>query len=254
MLERFAHSSGLVAYRSPRLDDCGVPHVFTTRVGGAGRELCVSEIAADDRAALFELAGFAAEAAIHSTRQVHGDVVHRASESGAAGEVRADAVVSANPAQVAMVYAADCVPVVIAAPGGATVAAIHAGWRGLVAGVIERAVTAAGARGGVAAVGPCLSGPRCEMGPEVLEQFRALGFDGAILPAPDLPAGRARLDVRAVARAQLLAAGIEAVDVSDRCTWGNAEEFPSHRRDVTHGGRGRTARLGALIAPAAPGA
>jgi YfiH family protein len=157
------------------------------------------------------------------------------------------------------VHVADCVPVLVARADGRLVAAVHAGWRGLVAGVIPRTLERLAAAGAdlpgcplVAAIGPCLSRERFEVGPEVAE-----AFEGAEL-APSVSRARAgvraRVDLRHAALLQLRAGGVERIDVSDRCTYEDAAELWSHRRDVTHGARARTGRLGAFIAGSQPSA
>src|SRR4051794_29413281 len=91
--------------------------------------------------------------------------------------VKADALVGDDPGRVLSVRVADCVPVLLAAADGRVVAAVHAGWRGVVAGVVGAAVREvagpAGAGAAVrAAVGPCIGGEAFEVGPEVLAEFR----------------------------------------------------------------------------------
>jgi YfiH family protein len=186
--------------------------------------------------------------------QVHGadvcDVFRdRPFESGR----KADALVGDDPRRVLAVRVADCVPVLVATDDGRTVAAIHAGWRGVVANVVTTAVDAVRRRRPdvapariVAAIGPCIGYDAFEVGPEVLDAFgRAFG--------PDAPArrrgtddGKGYADLREGVRRQLVSVGVspERIDVTDRCTVREADEFFSHRRDD-----GVTGRLAALIAP-----
>jgi len=174
---------------------------------------------------------------------VHGAVVHELDD--AARGLDGDAWTSARADRLALVYTADCVPVLVASRDGKRVAAIHAGWRGLVAGVIPAALARLGAEPAAAAIGPCLSLASCEMGPEVAEQFERAGLGAAIHAQPG---GRPHIDLRAAARLQLERGGCARVDISDRCTYVHAEELPSHRREVTHGGAARAGRIGAFIA------
>lgn len=124
-----------------------------------------------------------------------------------------------------MVLTADCLPIALAA--GGAVAMLHAGWRGLAAGIISRGVQAlaqAGAEGPIsAAIGPG-AGPCCyEVSEEVHQRFAGL--------APDARRGE-NLDLKAVARRQLGAAGVVAVHDIGVCTiCGPPELFFSHRRD-----------------------
>lgn len=244
MLQRITHPSGLVAYRSPALAALGVPHVLTTRIGPGGDALDLREPGDEALAALRECAGIARSAALVALRQVHGAAVHEVGEC-ALDEVAGDALTSSRSDRLALVYTADCVPVLVASADGRRVAAIHAGWRGLIAGVIPAALTALGAAPSAAAIGPCLSLESCEMGPEVAAAFRSAGLGGAV---HERPGARPRIDLRAAACEQLGQAGCRSIDVSERCTYLDVREFPSHRRDVTHGGAPRAGRIGALIA------
>ncbi|MCP4804689.1 MAG: peptidoglycan editing factor PgeF [Proteobacteria bacterium] len=148
----------------------------------------------------------------------------------------ADAVVVTKPGVVAAIRVADCVPVLLAAPGG--VAAVHAGWRGTVERIVPIAVQVLCARTRcrpsdvVAAVGPCISVEAYEVGDEVLDRVSALG--------PGLTRGR-HADLKAANALLLRECGVEQVDVLAGCTSGDPAFF-SHRRD-----RGDTGRQAALI-------
>jgi YfiH family protein len=142
----------------------------------------------------------------------------------------ADAIVVRAPHRPAAVLVADCVPIALSGPGVA--AAVHAGWRGLCAGVIEAAVATAGAARGFSAwIGPCI-GPCCyEVGAEVPEQF-ARGHRSA----PDCcerVGGALHFDLRRAAAAVLEACGVAvAGDLDVPCTCCDPRFF-SHRRDGT---------------------
>ena len=164
-------------------------------------------------------------------QQVHGATVAR-THTGAgytAGAVVADALVTTERDLALGVHVADCLPIVVA--GGDGLAVIHAGWRGLAAGVIGAAVRelrASGVRGALEAViGPGAGGCCYETGPEVHELFAAYG------------ASRGRLlDLRAVAAAQLRAAGVQAIDDVGPCTLCAPRGLLfSHRRDGPQTGR-----------------
>ena len=243
MLQRTVHRTGLVGYRSPGLSAVGVPHLFTTRIGlgGAPTDLRESEGLALE--ALRELALAPNNAPLVSMKQVHGARVHELGR--ATGPLEGDAWTSSRSDLLALVYTADCVPVLVASADGARVAAIHAGWRGLVAGVIPAALEQLGARAAVGAIGPCLSLESCEMGPEVAEQFERAGLGAAIAQRVGQ---RPHIDLRVAARIQLERGGCTRIDVSDRCTYLHAGELPSHRREVTHGGAAHAGRIGAFIA------
>jgi len=240
-LRRIEDADGLVSYASPRLAALGVPHLFTTRRGG-GRALDPAD--ATDRERIARAAG-RPEAVLVTVRQVHGAAVLEVGSTRPAAGAEADALVSSRSDLLVGVHVADCVPVLLAREDGRRVAAVHAGWRGIVAGVVPRALETLGDGAHVAAIGPCLSRAHFEVGPEVEEAFRSVGLGAVIETRAD---ARARIDLRAAVRCQLEAAGVRAIDTSDRCTYAHEAEFYSYRRDVTHGGQARTGRLAAVIA------
>lgn len=183
--------------------------------------------------------------------QVHGAQVLVPRGAGLAGT--GDALVTASPDLVLAVGAADCLPVLLWDRHGRAAAVAHAGWRGLVAGVLARTIEALGrvgvAPGDVAvALGPRI-GPCCfVVGPDVAARFPA----ECVRPAPQAGPDRSTVDLAARARRQLLDAGIAAGQVRDRdaCTSCDPGTYFSHRRD---GGRtGRSWGLLALV-PAPPG-
>lgn len=175
-------------------------------------------------------------------RQVHGcGVLVDPSETGA--RVEADALVVRQPGRPAAVLVADCVPVALVGEGVA--AAVHAGWRGLCAGVIEAAVAAAGAPPGAltAWIGPCI-GPCCyEVGPEVPQAFVARRPG-----APDCTrrvGGATHFDLRAAAAWVLGRAGVAVTGSGDGACTACDPRFFSHRRDARGGGT--TGRQGLLV-------
>jgi len=237
-LERQLVDGERAIWVSPTLRALGVPHGFTTRSSWDGGAIDEHLAAGLD---------VPAPTPVASLRQVHGALVHRLGVEPPGPETCGDALVSDRPGHLLLVRTADCVPILLSSSDGRRVAAVHAGWRGLVAGVVPAALEALGEAACLAAVGPCLSLARFEVGPEVARAFASAGLADAV--RADGP-GRPHVDLRLAARLQLERGGATAVDVSDRCTWDDPELF-SHRRDVTHGGRSSTGRLGALIAPRA---
>lgn len=247
MLERFEDPDGFVGYRSPVLTEVGVPHLFTTRRGGVAGELDLAAARPAQLARVVRASRASPEARLVGVRQVHGaDALEIDDEAGELAR-QADALVTERRDRLVAIHVADCVPILLARSDGRRVAAVHAGWRGLVAGVVARALAALGEGEHVAAVGPCLSLARFEVGEEVAERFAALGLSAAIAPRAG---ARPHVDLRGAARLLLERGGVARIDLTDRCTFDHAEEFYSHRRDVTRGGRPRTGRLAALIAPA----
>ena len=140
----------------------------------------------------------------------------------------ADGHLTTTPGVALSVLVADCLPVALVAPG--RVAMLHCGWRPLAAGIVERALEAFD-EPPAAAIGPGIGRCCYEVGTEVLDAFADL--DG-------VARGR-MLDLRAVARRKLAAAGVERIEDVDLCTSCREDLFFSHRRD-----RGTTGRQGGL--------
>jgi YfiH family protein len=173
-------------------------------------------------------------------RQVHGARVVWATAEGELGE--ADAVLTRTPGLRVGVLTADCVPILVAAGGVA--GAIHAGWRGLAAGVVEGALAelarASGGAAPSAAIGPCIGGCCSEVDAPVLDPLRARY--GALLEAATAPSrpGHARLDLAALAQLALARLGVTpaAIGTDARlCTRCDAARFHSFRRDGASAGR-----------------
>jgi len=153
--------------------------------------------------------------------QVHGATVVVVDEPGAHAGAAADAAVTAVPGAVLAVHTADCAGVLLwgTGPGAVAVGAAHAGWRGLLAGVLEATVAELRALGAVEVrwtLGPCISPAAYEFGPAELDPLvERYGPQVASRTAE----GRPALDLRAGVRAALADAGaVEAPDGPDRCT------------------------------------
>ncbi len=173
-------------------------------------------------------------------RQVHGASVVDAAGTGPAPA--ADAALTGKPGVVCAVMSADCLPVLLCDRDGTRVGAVHAGWRGMAAGVIEACVARMGAPEALLAwLGPAI-GPRAyEVGPEVREALVAgLGQAAADAFAPS-PTGRWLADLYALARLRLDRVGVTAVYGGGRCTHSESDTFFSHRRD------GVTGRMASLV-------
>jgi hypothetical protein len=261
---RTAPADGIVYYASPLLESVGVPHAFSTRLGGVSPapfdslNLGISRDSQlkDARENILENYRRLAAAIGCDTRercwvsQVHGaDVREARPGSGFESGACADAIVCDDPRRVISVKYADCVPILLAAPNGRAVAAVHAGWRGVVAGVLPSTISRLSAVAScspadlVAAVGPCIGFDAFEVGPEVLAAFEALF--GPDAPLRRLDSGKGRVNLRESVRLQLVSAGLRAdrIDQTDLCTVANPAEFYSHRRDGVS-----TGRMAALIA------
>lgn len=178
---------------------------------------------------------------------VHGAAVARLSRAnlGQPAPV-ADGVWTDDPDVACAVTAADCLPVLFATPDGRAVAAAHAGWRGLAAGVLENTVAALSAGATCAPadlfawLGPCIGPMAFEVGLDVLQAF---GRD-AQTPGPHFRArsrsdGQMRwlADLPALARERLVAAGLRRISGGTECTVSDASRFFSFRRDGRFAGR-----------------
>jgi len=173
-------------------------------------------------------------------KQVHGNRVLDASDaSEVAADAEGDALVSrasANPLGVG-VRVADCVPILVADADRGDVIAIHAGWRGVVAGVVREAFARLSGRLVLVAIGPCI-GPCC---------FEVDGHVGEVIAraAPGAPVvarwvgDKAWIDLRTAVRNQLsaLALGEMRIDDVEGCTKHQPDRFHSFRRDGERSGR-----------------
>jgi YfiH family protein len=157
-------------------------------------------------------------------KQVHGKRVVRAGIAG----MEADAATSRDRNTVCLVQMADCMPVLFCDDAGTTVAAAHAGWRGLSAGVLEATVEAMGVRPGElhAWLGPAIGPSAYEIGEDVRAAFR--GYESALRPSRP---GHWYLDLYAVARDKLRM--LKEVAGGGFCTYSERERFFSYRRERT---------------------
>lgn len=166
--------------------------------------------------------------------QVHGTRVVRA--DSAETRPRADGSCAYQPGWVCAVLTADCLPVLLASKDGTSVAALHAGWRGLAAGILEEGVACMDSSPDqlVAWLGPAIGPQAFEVGDDVRQAFFESGSaaDGSFRPNDR---GRWLVDLYALARGCLAAAGVAEIYGGDRCTYSEAETFFSYRRDGTCG-------------------
>jgi YfiH family protein len=228
-------ADGVTVLTDPNAGKLGIGLAFTDRRGGASRPpyeglnlaLRVGdrpEDVEDNRRRVAIAAGFEGMD-LALARQVHGsDAVEVA--PGDVGVVAiADVLVAHEPGVVIGILTADCAPVVIVGENG--VAVVHAGWRGVVAGVVERGIDAVG-RPRAAWVGPSIHACCYEVGPEVVAGFRARA-----LPI----AGSDRVDPGHAAAHVLLREGVDSVFLSEHCTH-HMDRYFSFRRDGVTGRQG----------------
>jgi YfiH family protein len=156
-------------------------------------------------------------------------------KAGLSGE--ADAMVTGQAALALCVATADCLPIVVA--GARSVAAIHAGWRGLTRAVIEQALKSLGERPDqlTAWIGPAIGACCYEVGLEVADLVAASSTDEVIVAGDS---GRPHLDLQRAARWQLERRGVEQVLAVARCTKCELELLSSYRREGRRAGRNWT--------------
>jgi len=226
----------------------GVAVAFTTREGGVSsgpfRSLNLGALTADDPANVAENRRRAVAAAGGDSTaatmawQVHGPHVREVDERPAPGRFlepgaeafpKSDGLATGLLERPLVLLTADCLPIAVAREDGRRLAVLHAGWRGLVAGIVERGVEAVRGRAS-AAVGPG-AGPCCyEVGEDVAGILRERFGDDVVR--------HGRADLWLAARRALDDVGVTAVEVAGECTI-CGERFFSHRRD-----RGTTGRQG----------
>jgi YfiH family protein len=233
-------TEGIRVLRDDDAADAGFLVAFSDRHGGTSRapydSLNLGGRVGDDvtsvesnRERVAHAAGYD-PAALALARQVHGVTVLEvgAGSSGVVGE--ADVLVTSVPGVVLGILTADCAPVVVA--GDDTIGLVHAGWRGLVAGVLDVGVRAVpGVRR--AWIGPCIHSCCYEVGPEVVAAFESAGLP---IAAAD------RVDPRRAAEHALARAGVNDVVTIDVCTSCDPRYF-SYRRDGVTGRQGAFAAL-----------
>lgn len=252
---------GVVVYRSRILSAAGFDHGFAARQGGVSEApfatlnlgIAIAPGAEDplervdeNLRRLLAAAGLAGRRLVRVT-QVHGTSTLVAERIAEGPRREADALVASDPAFAIAIRMADCVPVLIACPRTGRVAAVHAGWRGLVGGTIESAVATLEAAGSrrvdlLAAIGPCIGVDAYEVGPEVAATCRAAGLGAAVSARTP----RDHLDCFRAASIRLESAGIDAerIDGTALCTFSHPDEFFSYRRDGA-----RSGRMAAVIGP-----
>ena len=174
--------------------------------------------------------------------QVHGRDVVEIRAAAPSPQPRADAAIARERGAVAVIQVADCLPVLFAAVDGSCVAAAHAGWRGLAAGVLEATVERLATHPGglLAWLGPAIGPRHFEVGAEVREAFLAHDPAAAVAFRAN-ERGRWQCDLLALARQRLQQAGVRQVFGGEWCTYADRARFFSYRRD------GQCGRMAALI-------
>lgn len=259
---------GVVTLRSGLLQAVGVPHAFSTRIGGVSRGAFaglnlgphnVTDQPQDDPAnrqenerRLMRAIG-QEKRQLAKVKQIHGDRIVIAKDSLSPDE-QADAIVTDSPRWMVSVRIADCVPILIASRDGRCVAAVHAGWRGVVANIVGKTVLRMKEVFGIspdellAAIGPCIGPKAFEVGPDVVQAFHDARLASHVtLKNSQTEAekeGGGYVNLTSAVAEQLQFSGLHdsTIDRADSCTVERSDLFFSHRRDL-----GITGRMAALI-------
>ena len=255
---RRSRLNGVVHYRFQSLDDLdGLLHAVLTRIGGVSRgpyaTLNLGHTVGDDAEAVKEnhrraLIPLGIEPArVVSPWQVHGAHVGVVSRDHL-GTIRpeTDALVTATPGVPLMMRFGDCAPVLFCDPVRHVIGMAHAGWRGVVAGVVGASVRVMTEQLGCnpgdirAGVGPTIGSCCYEVGGDVAEEIAGACPAGARVVRR--ANGQIYADLPAAVEAQLRAAGIRSIEQADLCTSCRVDEFFSHRAE-----NGQTGRFGTVI-------
>lgn len=253
--------------RSELLSGAGFSHGFFTRRGGASSGAYDSlnlsfdvgdrpEDVAENRRRVAGALGIE-QARVLVPRQVHDRAVISVDTDAVWTEVAnipADAIVSDGPGVACAVRTADCVPLLFADIATRRVAAAHAGWRGVVKGVARAAVEALSARGSrpehlLVAIGPHISVDAFEVGDDVARQLAAASdAEQAVVLRPG---AKPVVSLARILTAQLRALGVPAshVEALPGCTFTDARDFFSYRRDGQKSGRQLSAIVSENVSP-----
>lgn len=222
-------------------------HGFFTRRGGASSGVFAglncglgssdqSEVVAINRARVAAAMGVA-PGALLGVNQVHSaDVVTVGADGRVPPGSRADALVTDRPGVALSVLTADCMPVLLADVDAGVIGTAHAGWRGLLAGVLEATLDTMEALGAdraetVAVIGPCISQRAYEVGPELLQRFEDDDPETLRFFANG-QGDRYLFDLPGLGLHRLRAAGVGLAEWTRHCTYGDSELFFSYRRSV----------------------
>lgn len=162
---------------------------------------------------------------------------------GSICDLRVDGSYTNQANVVCAVLTADCLPILLCSDDGAEVAAVHAGWRGLLNGVVISGLRHFKCSPGklLAWLGPAISQQAFEVGNEVYEAFVRWNSQAKSAFCPSKSSNRFMADLYQLARLQLNQLGVYKIYGGDFCTYSDCEKFYSYRRDE------QTGRMGSLI-------
>ena len=231
------------------------PHGFFTRKGGASSGIFAglncgtgssdqAEIVSINRARVADAMGVDPQALV-TVHQIHSATAIRV-DGPLEGRPQADAMVTATPGVLLAVLTADCQPVLFHDAVKGVIGAAHAGWRGAVDGMLEATLAAMEGLGATrrhirAVIGPSISQPAYEVGPDFYARFRDQDPQSAQFFAKG-PADRLLFDLPGYGLYRLRAAGVGHAEWTGHCTYSDATRFYSFRR-TTHAGEADYGRL-----------
>ncbi len=240
----------------------GIRHAFFTRQGGASTglyaSLNVGRGSKDEAADVAEnrrraAAWFGAEpGSLLTCYQIHSATVLLADHPWDEERPQGDGVVTTTPGLVCGALAADCAPVLLADPQARIVAAVHAGWRGALGGVVESAIEAMVSEGAergriLAAVGPCIGSQSYEVGEDFVRAFMDKDPGHEAFFSPGVAADKRLFDLPAFVLSRLAASGVTQAEWIGRDTCAEEALFFSNRRAFRRG-EGDYGRLLSAIA------
>lgn len=230
------------------MEDRGFLAAFTERTGGVSKEPFRAlnlDLRGDDQPSavlenrkkvtgLLDIPPFALGEQTHETGMVRvGTKRAGAGFEDPGGAIPGtDILAATRPRLPVAVLVADCVPLVLASPADGLLLVVHAGWRGLAAGIVDRAAAAFDGSGVMAALGPAIGPCHYEVGQDVALAVAAGSDSGAIT---ERRGGRTYLDLAGTVARRLRALGIRKIDHAGLCTACERRRFFSHRRDGTTG-------------------
>jgi YfiH family protein len=242
--------SSLDPITHPRLTVAGIAHGFFTRAGGTSsgiyEGLNTGVGSKDDPAAVIENRRRVAETMgadldhLNGCYQIHSAVARVAEGPWRGDRPEGDAVVTAEPGVLCSVLTADCAPVLLADPETRIVAAVHAGWKGALGGVVHSAVAAMEALGAdprrmLAVVGPCIAQDSYEVGADFQERFAHHDPGSDRFFHPGETAGKRQFDLPGFVLWRLQQAGVRQAVWTGHDTCADEARFYSNRRAFQRG-------------------
>jgi len=237
----------------------GIAHGFFGRQGGVSEGIYASlncgpgssdvgeHVAENRRRVLTALGG----ANLLTLYQIHSPNAVVVTEPWAQGP-QADAMATNVRGLALGILTADCAPVLFADPAARVIGAAHAGWKGAVSGVIDAVLEKMESLGAdrarvIAAIGPCISQPNYEVGPEFIARFVETGADNTRFFVPSGKADHWRFDLEAYVAHRLQEAGVGLIEPLFTCTYAGQDDFFSFRRTTHRGEKDYGRQVSAIV-------